>query len=397
MAKRTADTAMGAGNAKSGQSLPPLKRARAPRELPKPLYKASVEPGNDRTASTADIDEKFILRIQHCFDRAEHATTPKSEAKTAYVFASRELARFNLTCAQVRAYGSSPAQEQHAGQTAVLIHRVDRDKTIDVRYQAWLKHLCLAMGTFFHCKFYSERSGSSLRLVFYGIVENTVAAAMAIQSSYNLIAEWARKYQGVGPKNSYCLGASQELQRTAKKQKLAEERQAKQEKRSRAQSDSDTDGVNAPFGYDAGDTRWSGDGHTPDNGLDTAYDSSAYSSEDEDEIEPDFEVGEEYDYKGFFSPEDTNEVIRQVTNAKPSLSKAAARKAITVMTRSPCTQLVALRATASKIADDYILKQGVKLFKDRARDSVIQDREAYVEGQVDSKKIDAHRRKKIEG
>ena len=46
----------------------------------------------------------------------------------------------------------------------------------------------------------------SLELTFYGIAENTVAAAISFEMAYNLIAEWARPYKGVGSKNGYSLG-----------------------------------------------------------------------------------------------------------------------------------------------------------------------------------------------
>ncbi|KAL5325510.1 hypothetical protein ACEPPN_006637 [Leptodophora sp. 'Broadleaf-Isolate-01'] len=77
------------------------------------------------------------------------------------------------------------------------------------------------MKRFFDCKFYSTTNYSSLELTFYGITENTVAAAMSFEMAYNLIAEWARPYKGVGSKNSYSLGVSDELNRMAVKEKAA--------------------------------------------------------------------------------------------------------------------------------------------------------------------------------
>jgi len=48
------------------------------------------------------------------------------------------------------------------------------------------------MQIFFDCKSYSTRKYTSVEWTFYGIAENTIAAAMAFEMAYNLIIEWAR-------------------------------------------------------------------------------------------------------------------------------------------------------------------------------------------------------------
>lgn len=83
------------------------------------------------------------------------------------------------------------------------------------------------MKNFFDCKYYTTTRPASLELTFYGIAENTVAACMSFEMAYNLIAHWASSYKGVGTRNSYCLGASDELSRIARKEKVAEEAEAK--------------------------------------------------------------------------------------------------------------------------------------------------------------------------
>ncbi|KAI1839498.1 hypothetical protein JX266_014291, partial [Neoarthrinium moseri] len=49
---------------------------------------------------------------------------------------------------------------------------------------------------------------------------------MSFEMAYNLIAEWARPYKGVGSRNSYCNGLCDELLRAAKVEKAKEEAQA---------------------------------------------------------------------------------------------------------------------------------------------------------------------------
>ena len=83
------------------------------------------------------------------------------------------------------------------------------------------------MEGFFDCKFYSTARSTSLELTFYGSAENTIAASMAFELAHNLIADWASSYKAIGRRNSYCLGASDELRRMAQKEKAAEEVEAK--------------------------------------------------------------------------------------------------------------------------------------------------------------------------
>jgi hypothetical protein len=56
-------------------------------------------------------------------------------------------------------------------------------------------------------------------------------------------------------------------------------------------------------------------------------------------------------------------------------------------------QLATFRATATKIADEYLEGKGVKLHNPSARSTVIRDRNAYSQGVRDSKKIDVHRKR----
>jgi hypothetical protein len=56
-------------------------------------------------------------------------------------------------------------------------------------------------------------------------------------------------------------------------------------------------------------------------------------------------------------------------------------------------QLVTFRATADKIAEDYLKCKGVKLYSRSARSREVQDLNAYKQGVQDSKKIDIHRKR----
>ena len=56
-------------------------------------------------------------------------------------------------------------------------------------------------------------------------------------------------------------------------------------------------------------------------------------------------------------------------------------------------QLITFRETATKIAEDFLNTQGIKLYRGRSTTSVIRNWEAYAEGVKDGKKIDLRRKK----
>lgn len=211
-------------------------RPRAVKKVNPPPFKASIkalaESGTIKvTGSTADLDNAAVAKIKKCLERAKHPSAPEGEAKAALLLASQWMARYNVTQAEVLAHEPPDVQRKYAGQSIVSITRTDEDKSKNVRHYAFVDNLLFAMETYFDCKSYTTSYGSSLHLTFYGIAENTVAAAMALEMAYNLICEWARKFKGVGSKNSYCLGTSRELERMAEAWKAAEENASKKAER----------------------------------------------------------------------------------------------------------------------------------------------------------------------
>lgn len=438
------------------------KRKARPRKIPPPLYKASVkelaETGTIKvTGSTADIDNAIIVRIRKCLERANHPSTPEAEAKAALHLASRLMGQYNVSQAEILAHETPDAQRQYAGQSIVSIQRVDCNGSKPVLHHGYLDALVAAMNGFFDCKAYSAVFRSSLEWTFYGIAENTVAAAMAFEMAYNLIAEWARPHKGVGGKNSYCLGISQELKRMSIETKAAEEEEVKkmerdaiatkvtQEKAERqAQLDrlaslspSPTErpsyepGVRVAHHGNADNPIWldsESDGEENfDNDLDTGDQNPEES--DEDCFEPDFKVIGERSVNPFGDlDEEINKLIKiEDSSPEPTpFSHSSAHPAPSTQGDSPPrkdsgvgssagtmqdesgptetetglevkwtshVQLVQFRETATKIAEDYLKDQGIKLGRGSVRSSVIRDREAYDRGVRDAKKIDVHRKK----
>ncbi|KAI1839656.1 hypothetical protein JX265_013681 [Neoarthrinium moseri] len=213
---------------------PPKKRParlRAPPELPLPLYRAAVKKMAETdvahtSSSTADIDSAIITRIKKCLDRANHPSTPEAEARAALHLGSRLMGQYNVSQAEVLAHEPNTGQQQYAGQSVVSIVRCDGNPHKLVRQQSHVGNLGGAMQIFFDCKSYSTGAQSSVDFTFYGIAQNSKAAAMSFEMAYNLIAEWARPYKGVRSRNSYCNGLCDELLRAAKVEKVKEEAQA---------------------------------------------------------------------------------------------------------------------------------------------------------------------------
>ncbi|KFY46249.1 hypothetical protein V494_00534 [Pseudogymnoascus sp. VKM F-4513 (FW-928)] len=422
-------------------------RQRAPPKLAQPLYKASIKKLaetniNNVHSSTANVDSAILLRIKRCLDRANHPTTPEPEARTAICMASRLMGQYNVSQAEVLAHEPVSTQKQYGGKSDVQILRSDGDKSKLVRHQNYVNTLGWAMTTFFDCKYYSVGHRSSLVLCFYGIVENTIAAAMGFEMVYNLIGEWARPYKGVGRKNSYALGVCDEMYSIAKQKQekeLTEARNAEEEataselRQEEAERQEQLNRLHSsPFGSDESSYTWLeeyyrntgviGSSHahsTPaggDSGLlflgygclipnglgdneDSEDDADSYISDDC--TEPDFEIQENESDTSWDQVESGNST--SIGKLEPAVEEISAASTGSEPEPEPENkwasqmQLQLFRETASNIADEYLKECGIKLGKGkRGRKNVIRDRDAYNQGVEDSKKIDLDRKRLTE-
>jgi hypothetical protein len=466
MSKRAADSELATEN--DGTCDHPRKRTRKPKLSPS-LYKASIKEVAETgvVSSTSDLDNGIIQRIKKCLDRANHPNTVEAEAKAALHLASRLMGQYNVSQAEVLAHETPDTQKQYAGQSVVSIRRVDDDRTKSVRHQGYVDGICRAMVDFFDCKSYTTATSSSLDITFYGIAENTVAASMSFEMAYNLIADWALSYKGVGRRNSYCLGVSAGLRKQAKNKRNVEEAEAqraeldaiavkvKQEEAERqaqlsrlaplSEPPDELDSSPATYMGAANDnnnraasegvpsTTMSSDGEigqedSEDFGFDT--DQGCYESS-EDGIEPDFKVKDEDDVKCFgdldeeisklIKPEPAPEALFGLYSVPPSMpttqggisspplegkstpfcktetgempNKTPEPKLEMESKWASHMQLVTFRATATKIAEEFIREKGVKLRNLKSRGPVIRDMDAYKNGVKDGKKIDVHRKR----
>ncbi|KAJ1324503.1 DUF2786 domain-containing protein [Microdochium nivale] len=422
-------------------------RTRKSHKPPPPLYKASVTAQAEASRShathaTADVDNAIVLRIKKCLDRAKHPNTPEAEAKAALHLASRLMGQYNMSQAEVLAHVPLDAQKQYAGQSVVSITRSDGDDDKPVRQQSYVNTLGHAMCDFFDCKFYSTAEILSLDLTFYGIAENSVAAAMAFEMAYNIIAEWARAYKGVASKNSYCHGVCDQLLRDAHRAKAEEEAQAKRaELRAVADTAEQEEAHVAeqlarlePPIPDRASTK--SESPEPRATVETDDDDDDFSdvspeifdefTEDEleeDFLQPNFEVKEEnpIDFLGDLDMEIENLIKkeRQQSEMPPEGPPAAAGPSNSIQNDAdyvddktglalPATsaantqldrgwrshgELVLFRDTSFRIAEDFLKEKGVKLHTNKNRPTTIRDSKAYEQGEKDSSKIDVKRKR----
>lgn len=218
---------------------PSTKRQKGNKKAKTPLYKAVVTETAQSEymrsgAALANVDSEIVAKIKKCLERATHGSnsgetneTILNEAKAAMRIAERLMKANNIKQADIMAHESPESQKLFAGKSVVSIQRVDGDRWKPVRYNVFVGPLGVAMQHYFGCKAYTESGGSDIVVVFYGIAEQTVAAAVAFRMVYNLIVEWALPLGKVYRRNEYCLGVAHALGEEGKRLKREEEEEAK--------------------------------------------------------------------------------------------------------------------------------------------------------------------------
>src|ERR1700753_2794394 len=81
-----------ASNSKSRLNPPPPQTAQVQ------VLAVQGEAGNDRSSN---FDQRILDRIKKCLQRAKHPNTPESEAQAAWRIASRLMAQYNVTQADL--------------------------------------------------------------------------------------------------------------------------------------------------------------------------------------------------------------------------------------------------------------------------------------------------------
>ncbi|KAL8779116.1 MAG: hypothetical protein Q9194_001611 [Teloschistes cf. exilis] len=103
------------------------------------------------------------------------------------------------------------------GQTTVGISPAEHGGF--VRRTARTERLGYAIQNLFDCKCFHSTRGEMIYLAFYGIVEHTISAATASESTYNQVQDWSEDKGGAAERDSYCLGVSVGLVALSKQEK----------------------------------------------------------------------------------------------------------------------------------------------------------------------------------
>ncbi|KAK3678534.1 hypothetical protein LTR78_001832 [Recurvomyces mirabilis] len=359
-----------------------------------PPYEAKVIEAADECPTTAkssrDVSKDHLLaRVKKCLNTAKDTGATENEAKVALHLASKLVTQLNMTHAEVLAL-EKPEDQQHAGQSVVALTRRDGDPTKSVQQAYRLNELTHAMRLFFDCKCFTESGMRAFKISFYGIAENTVAAANAFCMVYNLVQMWSREHKGRTAQNSYCHGVSVGLQRTGKLERKQEEAYAEKAEQERAR-----------WMFEA---KHAGDAVSVDESL---GERNGFGEEDfvsESEIADFHEVdGQSYDEAANLNDAGFDSHMKSLVadlDKKPASAQLKQRQNRGTKTEDLCIwashkQLVVFRKTASDIADKYLESRDMKLGKAQKRKAASLDQRAFAQGRMDSKKIDVRQRKML--
>lgn len=417
--------------------------SKKPKKVPQQKATVTKVPFTKATAVASNAEDHIIERIKKCLELANHPTASESEAKAAMFLADRMMSKYNVATADLLAKESQEHLAQHAGSSEVSINSIKGDSH-RVVHQGFVSTLAQSMMVFFDCKSYSTRRAVGIVWTFYGIAENTAAAAQAFEMIHNKILDWACAYSGASASFSYCKGFADGLWSLAHRQKAQEtEKARKQEEETLAARDlaektqrqrelerlkgrsedmtvedsfqtysknNDRDGnllpyksifvdcSNVPLDDTSRDNYCTEDGHG-DN------DDSGGGDSLETEIEPDFKLdGGELLNDAAELDEEIEKVLRRKSRLANRLNVEFKSPKVTKPDTCDPThvrsiscwasemQLVKFRVTAEQVADEYLKAANIKLGKNRAQQTTVKDREAYLQGKEDSKKVDVRQK-----
>ncbi|KAJ5642315.1 hypothetical protein N7490_006315 [Penicillium lividum] len=390
----------------------------------KPVQKATVikTAREVQSQTTSTVEKRILDRIQKCLNRAYHANTSEAEAKAALFVSQKLMSQHNVSQADLMASDDNSNKAHYGGRSIVSITKV-AGRSERVMKEAFAMKVARTMGTLFDCKSFSTDYRTCVHWTFFGIAENTVAAAMGFEFAHNQILEWAGAYKGGTPTFSYRLGVADGLAAMANREKKRELEQVKRKEldsiatkereeakerqreagRLRLLPTPSTD-ANSLSGFkDRYMAPANPDSNTTDSDID--FDSD-FDETDGVSIKADFNIE---DAQTIDIGDDVDKSIERFVKREPTepsnpigipefSSESAKIKPESEPLSMPVIsswesgmQLVQFRATAEQVAEDYLKQNNIKLRNGKKRSSIARDTNAYQRGQQDSSKVQVHR------
>ncbi|KAH1592298.1 hypothetical protein V6Z88_003737 [Aspergillus fumigatus] len=401
--------------------MPPPERglARKERKSRVPLQKATVtETAQERPREANEtLDRGILEKIQKCLNRAAHSSSTESEAKAALFIAHKMMTQYNVTQADLLASEPDKSKAQYVGRSVVSIRHTDSSKR--VTKESFVGKVATAMCTFFDCKCFSTDYGSSIRWTFYGIAENTVAAASAFEMAHNKILDWACSYKGGSPTFSYRIGVADGLVAMANRKKKRELEEVRRKELDvvaarAAGRQQQLDRIHTlpaididPVGAEAENTFC--DGLFLDD-SDSLFELFVMHDSSDRDGEADFNENDKSAMDIMRDVDDNTETaIKQESyriSDLASIHLSSAERKLSAASSAPISnehavpspwasemQLTRFRATSEQVADDFIEKNNIKLYRQRSRPVAARDTHAYRQGWKDSSKIDLRQRR----
>ncbi|KAJ5091592.1 hypothetical protein NUU61_006462 [Penicillium alfredii] len=385
----------------------------------KPLQKATViqTPHKHQSQFTSTVHKRILERIQKCLDRAHHSNTSEAEAKAALFVSQKLMSQHNVSQADLMAADENSSKAHYGGRSVVSITKI-AGSSVRAMKEAFTEKLARAMCTLFDCKYFSTDYRTSMQWTFFGITDNTAAAAMGFEMAHNKILEWACAYKSGTPTFSYRFGVVDGLAAVANREKRRELDDARRkelefivarEREEAAERQREVDrllplpapltDINSPSDSDDKERSHIADsGDDGSDGGDEIMDTKADFSANVAQI---IDLTDDVDetINKFIKREPTeifnSDAIPESSTAPPTRIKSEPGPGHqSLPATSPWDsgiQLVQFRATAEQVADDYLKQNKIKLHSSGSRSSIARDRDAYRQGQLDSSKIKVHR------
>ncbi|KAJ6499944.1 hypothetical protein C8R47DRAFT_270574 [Mycena vitilis] len=364
--------------------------------------------------------------------------------------AAKLLERHNVTQSEVMVHETENERIQRAG-TSIVSLKSTVSPTSAVSIEGWTNTLAGAMDIFFDCQSYNTKFNGTRPKVdwaFYGLAEQTVAAAHAFEMTYNLILVWSLKpdIKGVHAKNCYRTGVARGLYDMAKKEKEQDKQRAEKKELALLQTRQEEEAADdkARVARLEGPEEVKIKAEEPivniklepdrrvkieevddddDFGGQRAFDQADWNSDarcqgDDAEPEPGFQ--DFGDVAPHFHEEDNAEDLLDLDAPKPKVKRSGSAGPSSALMGPPASvipladqkvkeedeedspwssvgQLVAFRESSIAIGDDYLKSQGVKLVKGRKRKALaFKDSDArrlYKRGKKDAESIDVKQKR----